>query len=134
MPKTMFLKLTTFIECCQSSDIESFNNLVLKYANKTFAFGYIIVLSFTVFLFFVSSWLGMIMRTCLACLDWNNNVHRSQKVSKTGAPVYRIKVDRSGKKSVVPVKVKKCYKWQDTIFQNCVDGLRTGNIPQHQVE
>ena len=64
----------------------------------------------------------------------HNNVHRSQKVSKTGAPVYRIKVDRSGKKSVVPVKVKKCYKWQDTIFENCVDGLRTGNIPQHQVE
>ena len=46
-------------------------------------------------------------------------------MSKTGAPVYRIIVDRSGKKSVVPVKVKKCYKWQDTIFQNCVDGLRT---------
>ena len=57
------------------------------------------------------------MRTCLACLDWNNNVHRSQKVSKTGAPVYRIKVGRSGKKSV-HVKVKKCYKWQDAIFLN----------------
>ena len=55
-------------------------------------------------------------------------------MSKTGAPVYRIKVDRSGKKSDVPVKVKKCYKGQDTILQNCMDGLRTGNIPQHQVE
>ena len=39
-------------------------------------------------------------------------------MSKTGAPVYRIKVGRSGKKSVVTVKVKKCYKWQDTIFLN----------------
>ena len=38
-------------------------------------------------------------------------------MSKTGAPVYRIKVGRSGKKSV-PVKVKKCYKWQDAIFLN----------------
>ena len=75
MPKTTYLKLTTLIECCQTSDIESFNNLVLKYADKS-----IIVLSFTVFLFFVSSWLRMIMRTCLACLDWNNNVDRALKI------------------------------------------------------
>ena len=83
----MYLTLILLLECCQTSDIESFNNLVLKYANKTFSYGYIIGLSFKVFLYFVSSWLGMIMRTCLACLDWNTNVGRGQKLSKTGTPV-----------------------------------------------
>ena len=73
------------------------------------------------------------MRTCLAGLDWNHNADRHQKLSNKGDPLFRIKVDRSGKKSVVPVKVKKNYQWQTGIFQSCVDGLVTGQIPQDQV-
>ena len=75
----------------------------------------------------------MIMRTSLAGLDWNYNVNRVQKLSESGVPVYRIKVDRSGNRSVVPVKVKKSYQWQTDLFDCCVEGLRTGQIPNHQV-
>ena len=78
-------------------------------------------------------WLSMFMRTCLAALDWNHNSDRATKLSKDGKPVYRIKIDRYGNNSVVPVKVTKSYQWQTDIFQSCVNGLMTGQIPQHQV-
>jgi len=50
------------------------NNLVLKYVDRTFSY----------------SWLGMVMRMCLAALDWNSNVNRAQKLSQVGQPVYRV--------------------------------------------
>ena len=74
----------------------------------------------------------MLMRTCLACLDWNQNTNRALKLDKSGNPVYRVKIDRSGNKSVVPVKAKKSYTWQKDIFASCVEGLMTGQIPQHR--
>ena len=73
------------------------------------------------------------MMTCLAALDWNNNSDRPAKLSKDGKPLYRVKIDRYGNNSVVPVKVTKSYQWQTDIFQACVKGLMTGQIPQHQV-
>ena len=79
------------------------------------------------------SWLSMFIRTCLAGLDWNNNTDRAQKLSSTGKPLFRVKIDRYGNSSVVPVKVKKCYQWQKDIFQACLNGLKTGEVPQHQV-
>ena len=81
---------------------------------------------------YIPSWLSMLMRTCLACLDWNHNTNRTVKLDKSGHPVYKVKIDRSGNKSVVPVKAKKSYTWQKDIFASCVEGLRTGQIPQHQ--
>ena len=75
----------------------------------------------------------MVMRMCLAALDWNSNVNRDQKLSQVGQPVYRVKVDRSGKSSVAPVLVKKSYQWQNDLFNRMVEGLRTDQIPQHQV-
>ena len=74
----------------------------------------------------------MVMRMCLAALDWNSNVNRAQKLSQLGQPVYRVKVDRSGKRSVDPV-VKKSYQWQTDLFNRMVEGLGTDQIPQHQV-
>merc|ERR1719508_75918 len=82
--KNLLQALRYMTECWQTSDIESLNNLVLKYANKTFSY----------------SWLNMVMKMCLAALDWNSNLNRAQKLSKVGQPVDRVKVDRSGKKAV----------------------------------
>ena len=78
----------------------------------------------------------MVMRMCLAALDWNSNLNRAQKLSKVGQPVYRVKVDRSGKKAVAPVLVKKSYQWQTDLFSRMVDWwrvLRTDQIPHHKV-
>ena len=80
-----------------------------------------------------SSWLGMVMRMCLAALDWNSNVNSAQKLSQVGQPVYRVKVDRSGKRSMAPLLVKKSYQWQTDLFNRMVEGLGTDQIPQHQV-
>ena len=102
--------------CLQTSDIESFNSLILKYANKTYSY----------------SWLSMFIRTCVAAIDWNSNTDREQKCDSSGNPLYRIKKDRFGKKSIAPVKVKKDFQWQTDIFDACVDAMATGNIPQHQ--
>ena len=40
------------------------------------------------------SWLGMLVRACVAALNWNYNVDRQQKVSLTGGLQYRKKVNR----------------------------------------
>ena len=75
----------------------------------------------------------MVMRMCLAALDWNSNLNRAQKLSKVGQPVYRVKVDRSGKKAVAPVLVKKSYQWQTDLFNRMVEGVRMDQIPHHKV-
>ena len=41
------------------------------------------------------SWLGMLVRACVAALDWNYNVDRQQKVSLTGGLQYRKKVRKA---------------------------------------
>ena len=74
----------------------------------------------------------MFIRTCVAAIDWNSNTDREQKCDSSGNPLYRIKKDRFGKKSIAPVKVKKDFQWQTDIFDACVDAMATGNIPHHQ--
>jgi len=59
-------------------------------------------------------------------------LNRAQKLSKVGQPVYRVKVDRSGKKAVAPVLVKKSYQWQTDLFNRMVEGVRTDQIPHHK--
>lgn len=105
-----------YAECLQTSDIESFNSLILKYANKTYSY----------------SWLGMFVRTCVAAIDWNHNADRPQKKDANGNLLYRIKKDRFGKNSIAPVKVEKDYQWQNDIFDACVKAISSDNIPQHQ--
>ena len=108
--------LKHYTECCQTSEIESFNSLILKYSNKTYSYG----------------WLGMYIRTCIAALDWNSNTERAQKVNSKGELMYRIKVNRFGIRTVVPVKVEKSYHWQDSIFQSCVSAFEAEDIPHHE--
>ena len=62
--------LKHYTQCLQTSDIESFNALILKYANKTFSY----------------NWLSMYMRTCVAAIDWNSNTNRPQKVDVDDNP------------------------------------------------
>ena len=38
------------------------------------------------------SWLGMLIRHTLAVIDYNSNIHRSQKVSKDGQGMFKKKV------------------------------------------
>ena len=41
---------------------------------------------------FFYSWLGMLLRSCVAALDFNFNVNRGTKVSTDGNQMYKMKV------------------------------------------
>ena len=69
------LFITEFIH---TGDIESMNNLQLKYANKTFSYRFVIFVNYVNHTNF-SSWLSMIIRASLCALDWNYNVNRPHK-------------------------------------------------------
>jgi len=104
-------------ECLNTSDLESINNLQLKYANKKYSY----------------SWLGMVLRACLCALDWNFNVDRPRKKDASGKDMYREKVNRYGdSRTVVPVLVPKDTSWQDKIFDYCVDSLERNRIPHNE--
>ena len=107
-----------FEEFCHTGDIESLNSLQLKYANKTDHFG----------------WLGMLIRSCLAAIDFNESVNRPQKTSTEGKELFREKVDRSGhNRTMVPVRVEKDESWKVYIMEMCVESLRSETIPNPQV-
>ena len=38
------------------------------------------------------SWLGMLVRSAVAAMDFNFNVNRKSKISTDGKPMYKIKV------------------------------------------
>ena len=38
------------------------------------------------------SWLGMLVRSAVAAMDFNFNVNRKSKISTAGKPMYKIKV------------------------------------------
>ena len=40
----------------------------------------------------MSSWLGMLIRSSLAALDFNANIQRKTKTSDDGQPLYKMKV------------------------------------------
>lgn len=101
-------------EFVHTSDLESLNSLLLKYANKTYVY----------------SWLGMLLRSCVAALDFNFNVNRGTKVSTDGNQMYKMKIDRTGgKMTIVYQKVKKDYSFQDNILELCIDSLEKKRIP-----
>lgn len=64
-------------EIVHTSDIESINNLQLKYAPKMTSYG----------------WISMIVRASVCAIDWNWNVGRIQKVDEAGNLLYREKVN-----------------------------------------
>ena len=93
------------------------------------------------------------MRSILAALDWNFNIKRKYKVSKSGEQLYKSKVnvfyfgrrgtlknlffcqiDRAGTKmTVVPVKVAKDNSFKEAIFNECIESLVNDSIPQVDV-
>ena len=78
--------LKHYTDCLQTSDIESFNALILKYANKTFFY----------------SWISMFMRPCVAAIDWNSTTaYLRRQTAKT--------ISRYGNRSIAPVKVDEDY-------------------------
>ena len=90
------------------------------------------------------------MLTIASILHWNFNVGRKGKLSKDGVQLYKTKVlivlllvqfkteqlqvDRTGKKTtVVEVKEKKDYSYQDSILKECLECLENDNIPEVNV-
>ena len=88
----------------------------------------------------------------MAALDWNFNVKRKYKLTKSGDHLYKSKVgiflkptrlhkthlnfqiDRAGKKmTVVPVKEAKDMRFQDLIFTACIKALENDSIPEVDV-
>ena len=47
--------------------------------------------SFTLYIF-IYSWLGMLIRSALAAIDFNSNIQRKTKMSDDGKPLYKMKV------------------------------------------
>ena len=100
---------------------------------------------------FIFRWLGMLMRSCLAAIDFNENIHRPQKTSASGEGLFKekvlsvkstvtsfsvtcTKVDRTGRnRTVVPVRMEKNHNWQTTILEQCIEGLRSGQIQSPKV-
>ena len=95
----------------------------------------------------------MLVRSALAAIDYNENIHREIKLDATGEPRYKMKVrvhnktqvmfqtifcmlqvDRSGTKVVmVPQKEKKDYTFLTNIFDLCFECLDKGVIPAPEV-
>ena len=76
----------------------------------------------------------MLIRSCLAAIDFNESVDRPQKTSAEGKELFREKVDRSGQnRTMVPVRVEKDGSWKVSIMEKCVECLRTELIPSPQV-
>ena len=85
-----------FLEFCHTGDIESLNALLLKYAKKTHIYRLVLLLAMTMIQvpnFYNYSWLGMLMRSILAAIDWNENCDRLFKISSTGKAIYKRKVE-----------------------------------------
>ena len=109
----------------ETSDIESLNSLILKYANKTYAYKCVYSSFYGIFFqnwctcknihylvlcalkVFISRWLSMYMRSILAVLDFNHNVDRPQKCVD-GKPIYKMKVIY---KTVIQENKVKSYRW-----------------------
>lgn len=73
----------------------------------------------------------MMMLSVVCVLDWNHNVDRPGKKDKNGKQLFKSKIDRTRKKTVITeVKVAKSYEYQDVIHQNCLDCLLEDNIPK----
>jgi len=101
-------------EFVHTSDLESLNSLILKYCSKTHSY----------------SWLGMLIRTCLAVLDFNNNINRKAKTTEDGRTRYKMKVDRTGTKvTVVEQKESKDYSYQENILELILECLERGVVP-----
>ena len=82
------------LEFVHTSELESLNSLILKYSSKTHAYGLeISTLLSTASHISNFSWLGMLIRSTMAVLDFNNNINRKVKTSADGKQMYKMKVN-----------------------------------------
>ncbi|XP_055999261.1 uncharacterized protein LOC125649364 [Ostrea edulis] len=88
-----------------TAELETFNNLILMYCGKRFAFSPPVYRA----------------RSQLAALDYNNNVDRMVKRNLDGTvQQHRTFNKKSGRWSVTPVKVEKSYRHVDIIMERVV--------------
>ena len=77
--------VSIILEFVHTSDLENVNSLILKYCPKKISYG----------------WLGMLVRSALAAIDYNENIHREIKLDATGEPRYKMKVRVHNKTQVM---------------------------------
>merc|ERR1712025_762253 len=112
--KCFFLIRYIYSEFVHTSDLESVNSLLLKYCTKKISYG----------------WLGMLVRSALAAMDFNANIQRKAKLDIDGEPRHKMKVDRTGTKVIMVLqKEKKDYSFLTNIFDLWLDCLEKGVIP-----
>nr|XP_055038016.1 uncharacterized protein LOC129425947 isoform X2 [Misgurnus anguillicaudatus] len=79
----------------QTSSLEAFHSVILRFAPKNVVYPYI----------------GMLCRLYLACMHFNENSNRPQAKTKTGKPVYRLLFPKAkkGEYSTRPLKTQATY-------------------------
>ncbi|XP_077065676.1 uncharacterized protein LOC143718542 [Siphateles boraxobius] len=87
----------------QTSAIEGFHSVILRFAPKNVVFSY----------------RGMLCRLYLASLHFNENGNREQLTSRDGTPAYKIKYPKhkKGKHTIQPLKKKPSYAYVDNLMR-----------------
>ncbi|XP_065146034.1 uncharacterized protein [Paramisgurnus dabryanus] len=94
----------------QTSSLEAFHSVILRFAPKNVVYPYI----------------GMLCRLYLACMHFNENSNRPQAKTKTGKPVYRLLFPKAkkGEYSTRPLKTQAtyCYVYRlmDFLFEKVI--------------
>ncbi|XP_055998952.1 uncharacterized protein LOC130047616 [Ostrea edulis] len=103
--KRLLNKIPYYVNFRSTAELETFNNLILMYCGKRFAFSPPVYRA----------------RSQLAALDYNNNVDRMVKRNLDGTvQQHRTFNNKSGRWSVTPVKVEKSYRHVDIIMERVV--------------
>ena len=108
--KTLLKDIGKLSPGCQTSSLEAFHSLILKFAPKHTSF----------------SNLGMQSRLYLAALHYNENSDRMQAVTKSGHPQYSLRFPKF-KKGGYTIKVNKCgptYRYTSVLVQSLFEGYR----------
>ncbi|CAM4733278.1 unnamed protein product [Leuciscus chuanchicus] len=87
----------------QTSAIEGFNSVILRFTPKNVVFSY----------------RGMLCRLYLASLHFNENGNREQLTSRDGTPAYKLKYPKhkKGKHTIQPLKKKTSYAYVDNLMR-----------------
>lgn len=117
-------------------DIENFNSLHNKYANKTFVYGHEGMSVRGNFLSNQGSLflLEELISAALSALDHNANVGRLAATTKDGQPRFSLECSRDGKRWYVRVvKEKKDGSWRDTLCDFVVQCVEKRVAPAVEV-
>jgi len=103
----------------QTSAVEGFHSLILKFAPKNLIFSY----------------RSMLCRLYLAALHFNENADRSQRVNAAGEPIFSLRFPKfkKGGYSVMPVKDAPTYKYVDELLQLLFTSVLQDPAHYHQL-